>query len=214
LIVRRNDETPSWLDPFAAVIDASAGADGAQNDIGIGLGLIGMFDEEFGGVAQVSAAAFVKTLGARVAIDGVVIREFVVLLDQVGVAPTNEVLFDVGAVGVMADGAFAGVAFESGEIRRFVAMGSGGSVGVAVKGFGDEVGGVSAGDDFGELWRLGLPLGSGLVFACGRVLGDYFEEGARVRKSVGRRLRNRLWFWLRFWFWFWFRFGFRLRLRL
>src|SRR5208282_3067550 len=169
-----NDEAPGRVDPFAAVVDAGAGVDGAQDDIGIGLGLIGMFDEEFGGEAQILAATFVKPASARVAIDGAVTREFVVLLDEVGVAPVDEVLFDVGALAVIADSAFAGVAFESREIRRLFAVGAGGLVGVAVEDFGDKVGGVYARNDFGEMWRMRLALGPRLVraFALGRVLGD------------------------------------------
>ena len=185
-------------------IDARAGADGAQEDIGIGLGLIGMFDQKFGGKAQIPAAAFVKTLGVRVAIDGVVIREFILLLNQVGVAPTEEVLFDIGAVGVMADGAFAGVALGSREFRRSVAVGAGGFLGVEVESFGDEFGGVCAGDDFGEMHRLGLALGPGAcncVCAWRSALAATLGRGARgyvgrlrrasVDSERGRTLRLR-----------------------
>lgn len=187
LVARGIDDAPGRLDPFAPVIDAGAGADGAQDDIGIGLGLIGMFDQKFGGKAQIPAAAFVKTVGVRVAIDGVVIREFILLLNQVGVAPTEEVLLDIGAVGVMADGAFAGVPLGSGEFRRSVAVGTGGFFGVTVESFGDEFGGVCAGDDFGEMHRLGLALGLGLGIAraLGGAFGGYFGKGARDRSYVG-----------------------------
>lgn len=191
-----SDDALDRLDPFAAVVDASAGVDGAENDIGIGLGLIGMFDEEFGGEAQVLAAAFVETQGTRVAVDGVVIREIVLRLNQVGVAPIDEGLFHVCAVGVMADGAFAGVAFESGEIGRFAAVRTAGFVGVAVEGCGDEAGSVSAGDDFGEVYRLGLALGAGLVFALGlgRLLGDYLGGRGGDGNYVGGGWRKRVGF--------------------
>ena len=194
-----SDDAPYRLDPFAPVVDASAGVDGAEDDIGIGLGLIGMFDEQFGGEAQVLAAAFVETQGARVAVDGVVIREIVLRLNQVGVAPIDEGLFHVCAVGVMAYGAFAGVAFESGEIGRFVAVRTAGFVGVAVEGCGDEAGSVSAGDDFGETYRLGLALGAGLVFALGlgRLLGNYLGERGGDENHVGGGWRKRVGFQLR-----------------
>ena len=59
LVTRGNDDAPGRLDPFTTGIDAGAGADGAQDDIGIGSSLICMLDEEFGGEAQVPAPAFV-----------------------------------------------------------------------------------------------------------------------------------------------------------
>jgi hypothetical protein len=76
-----------------------------------------MLDEELGGEAEILATAFVKSLGARVAIDGVVVREIVIILNQVGVAPTDEGRFYVGTVGVMADGAFARVATGTGSLE-------------------------------------------------------------------------------------------------
>lgn len=197
-----NDEPPGWLDPFAAIVDACAGMDSAEDDIGIGSGLVGVLDEEFGGETQVLAATLVKTLGARVTIDGVVIRELVILLNQLGVAPTDEGLFDVGAVGVTADGAFARVALEIGESGRFLAVRTGGFVGVTVEGIGDVLCGAFAGNDFGEMYRWGLELGlgAGLVFALGSVLGNYFGEGAcgRGGKGLGRRVRVRRRFRLQF----------------
>lgn len=116
LFARGNHDAPYRLDPFAAVIDAGAGVDSAQYDVRIGLGLIGVLDQELGGEAEVLAAALVEAVGARVTIDGVVVGEFVFLADQVGVAPTEEGLFYVGTVGVVADGAFAGMAFDRGKI--------------------------------------------------------------------------------------------------
>jgi len=155
-----------------------------------------MLDEEFGGEAEILATAFVKTLGARVAIDGVVIREIVITLNEVGVAPTDEGRFDVGTVGVMADGAFARVAIESGQTGIFVAVGAGGFVLVAVEGLGDKLGGVSAGDDFGEMYGLGL--GLRFAFALGGVLGDYFGERVGDGNHVGGGWENRVGFWLRY----------------
>lgn len=151
LVAVGNDEASGWLDPFAAVVDAGAGVDGAEDDIGIGLGLIGMLDEKFGGEAQVLTAALVETQGARVAIDGVVIREIVILLNQVGAAPTDEGLFQVCAVGVMADGAFARVALKLRQSGRLVGMRASGFPGVEIEGFGDVLGSVQAGNDFGEM---------------------------------------------------------------
>jgi len=128
-----NDDALDGLDPFAAVVDACAGVDGAEDGVGIGPGLIGMLDEELGGKAQVPAAALVESLGARVAIDGVVIRELVLISDQVGIAPIDELFFYVSTVGVMADGTFARVAIEGGGSGRLVAVRAGGLVGAAIE---------------------------------------------------------------------------------
>jgi hypothetical protein len=49
----------------------------------------------------------------------------------------------------MADGTFARVAIEGGRSGRLVAVRAGGLVGVAIEGFGYELGGVFPGDDFG-----------------------------------------------------------------
>jgi hypothetical protein len=155
-----------------------------------------MLDEELGGEAQILATAFVKTLGAGVAIDGVVIREIVIVLNQVGIAPTDEGRFYVGTVGLMANGAFARVAIESGRTEIFVAVGAGGFVGVAVEGFGDKVGSVSAGDDLREMYSVAL--GLGFAFALGGALGNNFRERAGNGNFVGGGWENRVGFWLRF----------------
>ena len=121
------------------------------------------------------------------AIDGAVIWEFVVLLNQLGVTPTEEVLFDIGTVGVMADGAFAGVALGISECGRSVAVGASGILGVDVEGFGDEFCGVWAWHDIGAMHRLALALGPGLVraFRLGRVIRRWFGKGADDGNYVG-----------------------------
>jgi len=96
------------LDPIAVGADACADADGAENGAWAGFGLVGAFDEELGGEAQVFAAALEKAGGACVTIDGAVIRELVVPLDEIGIVPAHKILFDFGAVWVVADVAFAG----------------------------------------------------------------------------------------------------------
>lgn len=58
-----------------------------------GPGLVNIFDQEFGGEAEIFAAALVEAGGARVAIDGAVIGESVLLANQFGVAPIEEILF-------------------------------------------------------------------------------------------------------------------------
>ena len=176
-----HDDAPDWLNPLAVVGDASAGMDGAEDDVWVGFGLIGMFDEEFGGEAEILAAKLVETQGMSVAIHGAVIRDLVIRTNQVGVAPIDEVFFDASTVGVVADVAFAGVAFEVGEAERFVAVRARGIIGVAIQGFGDELGGVSAGDEFEETPRLRPALGPGFVFAV--ALG--WKRGDDLGERVG-----------------------------
>lgn len=49
------------------------------------------------------------------AIDGAEIVQAVLIADRIGVVPVEEMLFDAGTLGVVADGALAGVTFESRE---------------------------------------------------------------------------------------------------
>jgi hypothetical protein len=107
---RGKDYALGRLDPGATPVEMGTGVNGAENGVRTGLGLVGVLDEELGGEAQVLAAAFVEAGGTGVGIDGSEIPEVVILLDQFGIAPGDEILFEVGAVGVVADGAFAGVA--------------------------------------------------------------------------------------------------------
>jgi len=85
-----------------------------------------------------------------------------------------------------------------------VAVRAGGLVGVAIEGFGYELGGIFPGDDFGEMHRRGLELvlGLGFAIALGGMLGNYSveREGGRSRLRFGRRVRTRCRF--RFWWQF------------
>jgi len=104
------------VDPLALVVDASAGADGAEDLFGGGVHRIGVLDEKLGGEAQVGAAFLEQAGGAGVTIDGPEIVEAILPFDQLGVAPTDEMLFDADAIGTAADEALAGVALELGEV--------------------------------------------------------------------------------------------------
>jgi hypothetical protein len=145
-----HDDAPDRLNPLAESGDAGAGMDGAEDDVWIGCGLIGMFDEEFGSEAKVLAAKVVETQGVSVAIYGAVIRYLVIRANQVSVTPIDEVFFDVRTIGMVADVAFAGVAFEVREAERLAAVRARGFAGMAVEGFRDELGGVAISGDFGE----------------------------------------------------------------
>ena len=110
------------FDPIATGVDARTDLNRAEDGVGAGLGLVGVLDEELGGEAQVFATALVEAGGARVAIDGAEIWLSVILVDQLGIAPGEEILFEVFAPGMVADDAFAGMPLESGRAGIVVAV--------------------------------------------------------------------------------------------
>jgi hypothetical protein len=205
-----NDNAFDRLDPFATVVEAGAGIDGAKNCVWAGPCLVNIFDKEFGGEAEILAAALVEASGARVAIDGAVIGESVLFANQFGVAPIDEILFEVGAPGVVADGAFALVAVHGGDGGMFVAVWASGFRDEAVERFGHVLGGVSGRSGFGI--PDGFGLGCGFALRLAGAPRDYFGEwacgrnGVRFDRSICGRFRFQ--FRLRFWL------GLRLFLRL
>ena len=108
------------LDPLAVVINAGAGADGAEDAFGGGDDAVCMLDDEFGGEAQIGAALLEEAGGAGVAIDGAIIMQVEVVADEIGIAPVEEIGFDADAIGMAADEAFAGVTFGRGQVGIFV----------------------------------------------------------------------------------------------
>lgn len=92
----------------------------------------------------------VEAAGACVAINGAKVWRIVILVDQLGVAPGEEILFEVGAVGMVADDTLAGVALARGAGGIIVGVGTGGYGEAAVEDIGYVVhGGVFGWDDFG-----------------------------------------------------------------
>src|SRR5271155_1114956 len=179
------DNALDRLDPFAAAVEAGADLDGAEDGLRAGFGLVGVLDQELGGEAQVFAAALVEAGGARVAIDGAEIRELVIFLDQLDIAPGNEILFEVGAVGMIADDAFAGVMIERNLIGIIAPRG--GSFGDGpVEHFRDVLGRITAGDDRGLTPRRGVALEFPSRLGRGG-LPDWFTEREAGLGGVGRR---------------------------
>jgi hypothetical protein len=76
---------------------------------------------------HVSSPELVESRGAGVAIDGRAVVERVASGDAIGIEPVDEVLVDLLAVLVIADGAFGLVALDIGE-RFSVVRGGGGSL--------------------------------------------------------------------------------------
>jgi hypothetical protein len=118
-----NDDAFDRLDPFAAVAEAGAGIDGAKDCVWAGLGLVNILDQKFGGESEVLAAALVEAGGAGVAIDGAAAGELIFFAEQFGIAPIEEILFEVGALAVVADGAFTLVAVHGSDGGMLDALG-------------------------------------------------------------------------------------------
>ena len=78
-----------------------------------------MIDDVGGGEFDVEQAAIVEAGGVGVAVDGAGVVEIVVRGDGVTALPVEEVEFDVFAVLVVADFAFAGVTVERRRLLRF-----------------------------------------------------------------------------------------------
>ena len=99
---------------MAVVIDAAVGAGGVEDVAGGGPQVVGVFEDGFDYAAEFMAAEFVEAGGAGVAVDGLAIPEVVGAADVIGADPVDEIAFEGGAVGMMADETFAGVAFGVG----------------------------------------------------------------------------------------------------
>ena len=106
-----NDATGS-VNPFAAVIDLGAGLDGFEHSGGRWLDVFRIFNEMGDGGAEVQHTAFPEPGGVSMAVDGAEVFEVVVGSNAGAVVPVKEVEFDVFAVFMVADCAFAGVAVE------------------------------------------------------------------------------------------------------
>ena len=99
---------------MAVVVDAAVGAGGVEDVAGGGPQVVGVFEDGFDYAAEILAAAFVEARGAGVTVDGLAIPEIVGAADVIGACPVDVIAFEGGAIGMMADEAFAGVAFGVG----------------------------------------------------------------------------------------------------
>lgn len=107
------DEGVLWrLDPVAVFGDLRIDAKGAKNCHAAGRGLIDSLDNTLADATKIGAAAFEEAGSGSVAVNGGARRELIIEGDGGFRAPIDEVGFDGIAVGMVADGAFAGVAFE------------------------------------------------------------------------------------------------------
>ena len=205
-----NDYVGGRFDPLAFVVDACADADGTDDAFGGGDYRVGVLDDQLGGEAEIGATLLQEAGSAGVATDEAEIAQAALIADRSGIGPVEGMLFGVGTFGVVADGGFAGVTFESGEggivvvgveFRRddlidffdgsFFMLGRG-----SWRGFAMALGVAVA---LHDAMRLGLssearfPLGAGLAFLFGRGCGVRGEAILQwFRGSAGRWRRNGL----------------------
>jgi len=98
------------LGPASVVVDATQGADGADDAVGRRLDVIGLFDDVTEGVFGSGLAAFEEAEGLGVAVEHEPIGKFELVDDGGGAPPVEEGLLDGVALGVVADGAVCLVA--------------------------------------------------------------------------------------------------------
>ncbi|HVA16920.1 MAG TPA: hypothetical protein VMV59_04305 [Candidatus Dormibacteraeota bacterium] len=113
-IVAGDDDARGRVDPFACVVDARDGADGANDGVGRDGHFADAFDDAFESETKIQAAAREQAGGVGMAVDGREITEMIALDEVEGIAPVEEIEFDGGAGGMIADAAFGGVAGEIG----------------------------------------------------------------------------------------------------
>ena len=102
------------IEPLAVVVDAAVGAGGVEDVAGGGPQVVGVFEDGLDYAAEILAAEFVEAGGAGVTVDGLAIPEVVGAADVIGADPVDEIAFESGAIGMMADETFAGVALGVG----------------------------------------------------------------------------------------------------
>jgi len=99
------------FDPFAAFIHAGIGANGANNGIGGGRDVIGVFDDMAESGAEIASALIEKAERVRVAIDGAP-ADVVMMRNRIRTRPVEEFFFDGRAEWMLADRAVAAMVIE------------------------------------------------------------------------------------------------------
>jgi hypothetical protein len=106
------DDTGDRLVPVHGVGEAGVGADGFDVGRGGELDVVAALENIFESEEIIAAALLVEAGGMGVAIEDAAVLEFELFGDPPGTAPVNELFFDLLAIGVTADDAFATVAVE------------------------------------------------------------------------------------------------------
>lgn len=172
-----------WFDPVAVFGDLRVDAKGAKNRHGAGRGFIDALDNTFADATIIGAAAFEEASSGSVAVNGGARGEMIIEGDGGFRAPIDEVGFDGIAVRMVADGAFAGVAFERG-----IGLATGGDLGfgrggiVRASAFFAAAGllfflfDLGAGDERGFVLDRGLAGGASVGVASLIAAGEGFGE--------------------------------------
>jgi len=105
------DYSSGGLSVDAVLAEATGHFDSAEYRVAAGVGCVDLFDDAVEGGADGVAAALPEANGVGVAIKGRDAGEFVIADDGWDIRPVEEGFVDGLAIGVVADGAFAGVAF-------------------------------------------------------------------------------------------------------
>ena len=110
-IVVFDDQAFGGYDVGAVIAEAGVNFDGTDDVADTGVGIAGSFDDAVEGGADGLAAASPEADGVDVAVEAGEAGEFVVVDDAGAGRPVEEGFVDGLTFGVVADGAFAGVAF-------------------------------------------------------------------------------------------------------
>ncbi|HEV2488895.1 MAG TPA: hypothetical protein VGT03_03735 [Candidatus Acidoferrales bacterium] len=105
-----NEEMGRRVNPLAGIVDAGDGASGADDGVGRDWNFADTLDDAFHGEAEIEAAFGEEARCVGVTIYRRKAAEVVALDEVAGISPVEEIEFDGGAVGVVADGTFEGVA--------------------------------------------------------------------------------------------------------
>lgn len=108
------EDAGDGLGPTHGVSEAGVGADGLDVRGGGELDFFAAFENVLDGEEIIAAALLVESGGLSVAIENAAISEVIIVGGVLGAAPVDELFLDGFAVGMAANGAFAGVAFERG----------------------------------------------------------------------------------------------------
>lgn len=101
-----------WVDPVSVFGDLRVDAKGAKDCHAAGRSFVDALDNTFADATKIGATAFDEAGSGGVAVNGGARRELITEGNGGFRAPIDEVGFDGVAVGMVADGAFAGVALE------------------------------------------------------------------------------------------------------
>lgn len=97
------------FDPLAVVGDMGIDAHGAEDGIGGDSGIVHAFNDALGDAAEPETALKGEAGGVGVAIHAGAAGKLKIVDDVMGIFPVEEFAFDFFALGMIADGAFAGV---------------------------------------------------------------------------------------------------------